>query len=220
MRRSRVATALVVLVLGVTIGRAAVDVQNAERVAQVTEARKLALLADARRAQAEALAATTAQRDQLQAKDLGLEQALADEQAKNADLQTKNDQLQSQLVAQLTFSLGRGGGPTVVGSSTTLNNKFAPGQCTWFVASKRYVPWNGDAWMWWQNAAALGFPEGSTPRVGSIMVTWESGFGHVAYVESVIGSIWTVSEMNYVAPYVIDRRTLTFGMVPLVGFIY
>src|SRR5438874_1988042 len=91
------------------------------------------------------------------------------------------------------------------------------------VATKRNVTWNGDAGYWYANAAAQGYSVGSAPKVGSIMVTWESWAGHVAYVEAVNpdGS-WTVSEMNWVAFDVIDERTIKPGQLgqKLVGFIY
>ncbi|HZK73402.1 MAG TPA: LysM peptidoglycan-binding domain-containing protein [Clostridia bacterium] len=100
---------------------------------------------------------------------------------------------------------------------------FPAGWCTYYVATKRNVTWRGDAGFWYQNAAAMGFPVGHTPKVGAIMVTWESYLGHVAYVESVnADGSWTVSEMNYVAFDVIDTRTIKPGELGsrLVGFIY
>jgi LysM repeat protein len=102
------------------------------------------------------------------------------------------------------------------------NAKFTYGQCTWYVASRRYVPWTGDAWMWWANARAMGYPEGQVPEPGAIMVTWESViFGHVAYVEQVNSDgSFVISEMNYRAWNVIDERTLHARDVPLIGFIY
>ena len=100
-------------------------------------------------------------------------------------------------------------------------NHFAFGYCTWYVANKRYVPWFGNAIEWWANARAYGFPEGQSPQVGSIMVTRESGFGHVAYVEAVSSDgSWTVSEMNFSGWDVVDRRTLRPGQAPVLGFIY
>jgi LysM repeat protein len=100
---------------------------------------------------------------------------------------------------------------------------FPPGWCTYYVATKRNVTWRGDAGYWYQNAAAQGYPVGPKPRVGAIMVTWESYLGHVAYVESVNpdGS-WTVSEMNFVAFDVISTRTIKPGQLGsrLIGFIY
>jgi hypothetical protein len=99
---------------------------------------------------------------------------------------------------------------------------FSFGWCTWYVSTKRYVPWMGNAIEWFRNAAAMGFPEGQAPRVGAIMVTRESGWGHVAYVESVDanGRGWTVSEMNYRGFGVVSTRHISTGQVPLVGFIY
>jgi peptidoglycan endopeptidase LytE len=102
-------------------------------------------------------------------------------------------------------------------------NGFPPGWCTYYVATKRNVTWRGDAGYWYQNASAQGYKVGPTPKVGSIMVTWESYLGHVAYVESVNpdGS-WVVSEMNFVAFNVISQRTIKPGQLGgrLVGFIY
>lgn len=102
------------------------------------------------------------------------------------------------------------------------NGKFTYGQCTYYVASRRYVPWSGDAWMWFGNARAMGYPEGQVPEPGAIMVTWESVvYGHVAYVEQVnADGSFVVSEMNFKAWNVIDTRTLRVKDVPLIGFIY
>jgi surface antigen len=99
-------------------------------------------------------------------------------------------------------------------------NHFPWGYCTWWVAQKRSVPWNGNAWQWYGNAQSYGRPTGRTPVPGAIMVTWESGVGHVAYVESVSGGSFTVSEMNYRGYGIVSSRTLTTSSVPLIGFIY
>jgi surface antigen len=100
-------------------------------------------------------------------------------------------------------------------------NHFAYGYCTWWVANQRPIPWFGNAIEWWPNAAAYGYAEGPTPRVGAVMVTRESAVGHVAYVIAVNGSSFTVSEMNYTSWDVVDQRTIQLGgSVPIVGFIY
>lgn len=100
-------------------------------------------------------------------------------------------------------------------------NNFAFGNCTYYVYNRRQVPWQGDAWAWYGNAQRRGFATGQAPRPGSIMVTWESGYGHVAYVESVnADGSWIVSEMNFVAFNAVDRRLIRPGGVPLIGFIY
>lgn len=105
-------------------------------------------------------------------------------------------------------------------ASSSGPNHFPWGWCTWYVASRRYVPWSGDAHDWYYNAQAYGRSVGRTPVAGSIMVTWESGWGHVAYVESVSGNTFTVSEMNYVAWGRVSSRTITTSQVPLIGFVY
>ena len=151
------------------------------------------------------LADVTAQRDDAQAQ---LQQVAAE-----------RDQLKEQLAG---LTAGRGGPVVQAGASVgPVSNHFTPGQCTWWVASKRPIPWFGNAGQWGPNAAAMGFPEGMSPRVGAVMVTWESAIGHVAYVEAVYGDgSWLVSEMNYVAPFVVDFRTIRPGGVPLETFVY
>jgi surface antigen len=100
-------------------------------------------------------------------------------------------------------------------------NHFAYGYCTWYVANKRYIPWFGNAIDWWPNARPYGREEGQAPRVGAVMVTRESGYGHVAYVEAVnADGSWRVSEMNYIGWNRVSTRTISPGQVPLVGFIY
>jgi LysM repeat protein len=103
---------------------------------------------------------------------------------------------------------------------------FPYGWCTWYVATRRPVPWRGNAIEWYGNAARMGFPEGSQPRVGAIMVTTESliGLGHVAYVETVNSDgSWLVSEMHYAFGWgTTDQRLIHPGQLKgaLIGFIY
>jgi LysM repeat protein len=130
-------------------------------------------------------------------------------------------------VVYQTTQLGSGGAMPTVVKSCCLGpypaTGFPVGWCTYYVATWRNVTWRGDAGWWYENAKAQGYPVGSQPRVGAIMVTWESYLGHVAYVEAVnADGSWTVSEMNYVAWNVIDWRTIKPGQLGtrLVGFIY
>lgn len=103
------------------------------------------------------------------------------------------------------------------------------GQCTWYVNTRRAAPWGGNAWQWYGRAQLKPWsrPVGSTPRVGAIMVTWESPYwGHVAYVEQVYSDgSWLVSEMNYASPTGggwgrVSYRHVIPGTIPLIGFIY
>lgn len=100
-------------------------------------------------------------------------------------------------------------------------HRFPYGYCTWYVASKRFVPWGGNAGTWLYNAKASGYKTGRTPAVGAIMVTTENRFyGHVAIVEKVSGDTITVSEMNYTGWARTDRRTLSASSRFIKGFIY
>lgn len=117
------------------------------------------------------------------------------------------------------------GGPMPVTAGapqgTYAGERFPYGYCTYYVATRRPIPWMGDAWAWYGNAQAMGYPTGSKPLVGAVMVTWESPIGHVAYVEAVNSDgSWLVSEMNYRGFALSSQRTIRPGQVPLIGFVY
>jgi surface antigen len=99
-------------------------------------------------------------------------------------------------------------------------HRFPYGYCTWYVAQRRYVPWGGNAISWLSNARASGKATGSSPKPGAIMVSAESRWGHVALVESVKGSSFTISEMNYAGFGKKSTRTLSVGSRAVKGFIY
>jgi len=109
--------------------------------------------------------------------------------------------------------------PIALGGGGT-GHRFPYGYCTWYVAQKRYVPWGGNASSWLANAKASGKATGSTPRPGAIVVTRESRWGHVALVEKVSGSSFTVSEMNYAGFGKKDFRTISTNSSVVRGFIY
>lgn len=100
-------------------------------------------------------------------------------------------------------------------------NGYPYGYCTYFVATRRFVPssW-GNAKNWLSSAKRAGYSTGQTPVAGAIMVTNESWWGHVAYVESVNGDTITISEMNYEGWGVIDHRTISIGSGNIRGFVY
>jgi len=99
-------------------------------------------------------------------------------------------------------------------------HSFPWGWCTWYVASRRHVPWGGNAGTWLYHAKAYGANIGRTPKVGAIMVSGESRYGHVGIVESVGGGSFTISEMNYAGFGKVDRRTISSGAGFVKGFIY
>lgn len=99
---------------------------------------------------------------------------------------------------------------------------FPAGYCTYYVAKKRGdVTWHGNAGTWLSKAKAQGKATGSQPKAGAIVVTGESGWGHVGYVENVNkdGS-YTISEMNYSGFGKTSSRTLNSGSGQVKGFIY
>lgn len=99
-------------------------------------------------------------------------------------------------------------------------HQFPWGWCTWYVASRRHVPWGGNAGTWLYHAKAFGANTGRAPKVGAIMVSGESRWGHVGVVESVSGGSFTISEMNYKGFGVVSKRTINTGAGFVRGFIY
>lgn len=124
--------------------------------------------------------------------------------------------------------------PASVGGASCGDN-FAYGQCTWYVASRRCIPWGGNANQWYYNAAAMGFAEGHMPVPGAVVVFWPGGdgassIGHVAYVEAVgpAGNVpagyFLQSEMNFYGNgggwARVSYRTLPDNSPGIQGFIY
>ncbi len=123
------------------------------------------------------------------------------------------------------YATPQGGTPTISGwrkleGKAGTGHKFPYGYCTWYVSQRRYVPWGGNAGAWLYNAKALGYYVGKTPKVGAIVVTTESWWGHVAIVESVSGGSITVSEMNYERWGKVNKRTLSASSRVIKGYIY
>jgi surface antigen/LysM repeat protein len=119
-------------------------------------------------------------------------------------------------------------GSTITGRASSVNrtpgakiNGYPYGWCTYYVATRRYVPssW-GNARSWLSSAKRAGYATGSEPAAGAIVVTSESGWGHVAYVESVNGGTITISEMNYEGWGVTSRRTISANGGVVRGYVY
>ncbi len=100
-------------------------------------------------------------------------------------------------------------------------NGYPYGYCTYYVAVKRSVPTSwGNAGQWLSSAKRAGYSIGSEPVPGAIVITSESWWGHVAYVESVNGNSFTVTEMNYNGWGVTSSRTMSAGDGAIKGFVY
>ncbi len=101
------------------------------------------------------------------------------------------------------------------------SHRFAYGHCTYYVASRVYVPWSGHAKSWLANSRAYGYKTGKTPVVGSIVATTENRwYGHVAFVEAVNKNSITVSEMNYVGWNRKSVRVIPINSRVIRGYIY
>ena len=132
-------------------------------------------------------------------------------------------------IAQIDQELAQSPSAPAVGSSHSCGNRFAYGYCTYYVATRRCIPWLGNAWQWWGNAAAMGYREGRTPARGAVAVWGRGGYspeGHVAFVEQVgpadgvpAGS-FLISEMNFRGWNRVDDRVVSDNAPGLVGFIY
>ena len=117
------------------------------------------------------------------------------------------------------------GGHTILGTMRGGYNGGYPGQCTWYANYKRPDLPNGmgNGGQYVASARAKGLPTGTTPRAGALVSTREAAFfGHVAYVESVNwgAGTMTISEMNYVGPYIVSRRTISIGSSVIIGYVY
>jgi surface antigen/peptidoglycan hydrolase CwlO-like protein len=116
-----------------------------------------------------------------------------------------------------------------VDTSHSCGDRFAFGNCTYYVATRRCIPWLGNAWEWWGKARAYGYAEGQIPQAGAIVV-WGAGgsspVGHVAYVEavgptaSIPAGSFLISEMNFIGWDRVNYRVVRVGSPGILGFIY
>ena len=144
----------------------------------------------------------------------------------------------AQLAQQIDEIDNELGGTAAVPSTTSCSDSFAYGDCTWYVATQRCIPWGGNANAWYYNASRLGYNEGAVPEVGAVAV-WDQGqgganawYGHVAFVEAVgpslgVGSVaavpagdFEISEMNWGNWDQVDYRVLPDSAGYFQGFIY
>lgn len=110
--------------------------------------------------------------------------------------------------------------PKATYSNKAEGNHFAYGYCTYYVASRRQIPWFGNAGTWLAGAIKYGFASGRVPKVGAIIVTSESRWGHVGIVEAVDGGQITISEMNYRGWAKVTTRTISAAYGAIKGYIY
>lgn len=99
----------------------------------------------------------------------------------------------------------------------SVGNRYAPGNCTWYVYERRAAlgrpigSFWGNATSWAGSARSAGLVVNKTPTPGAIFQTsggW-GGYGHVGIVERVEGGRVFVSDMNFGGYNVVTHRELT-----------
>lgn len=110
--------------------------------------------------------------------------------------------------------------PSIIDKNPKGGHSFPYGYCTWYVASKKYVPWGGNAGTWLYNAKAYGVKTGKKAKKGAIIVTSESWYGHVGIVTKVSGNSITIKEMNYRGWGKVSSRTISAKNRVIKGYIY
>jgi surface antigen len=114
------------------------------------------------------------------------------------------------------------------------NPGFPVGQCTFYAEQKAHQymgvwpHFTGNADDWVATAERSGWPVGTSPRIGSVIVfqpgtDGAEGDGHVAFVTNYYPSTdrVVISEMNFAGPGRVDTRTITNGTDnPGIKYIY
>ena len=117
-------------------------------------------------------------------------------------------------------SYGYGGG--------SAGNRYAPGNCTWYVYERRMELgrpigglW-GNAYSWATSARGAGYVINNIPAPGAIIQTSSGGggYGHVGIVESVDGANIYISDMNFAGYNVVTRRTIPLSQAGAYNFIH
>lgn len=131
----------------------------------------------------------------------------------------------SSVINRREYATPSGGSPATSGwkkleGKAGSGHSFPYGYCTWYVAQRRYVPWGGNAGTWLYQAKIMGYKTGKSPQKGSIMVSSESWWGHVAVVENVGKDTITISEMNYKGWGKKSSRTIPISSRVIKGYIY
>lgn len=146
------------------------------------------------------------------------------EEEKQAEIDKANYAAYQSTLAYSTPNTSRN---VIVRDSSATRNVYSDassyyyGYCTWYVASQKNIPslW-GNAGEWLYSAQNSGYAIGAEPKEGSIIVTNESGWGHVGIVEKVENDTVTISEMNYAGWGIVNNREINENSSVIQGFIY
>lgn len=112
----------------------------------------------------------------------------------------------------------------------TAGNRYAPGNCTWYVYERRAQMgrpvgsfW-GNANTWASSARAAGFRVDRSPAAGAVLTDQAGYYGHVGVVERVLenGDI-VITEMNnyaYGGFNIVNSRTISAGQASAYQYIH
>jgi hypothetical protein len=96
-------------------------------------------------------------------------------------------------------------------------------ECTYFVAQQTFIPFNGNANQWLNNAEKYNFKlyrGNSKADKYAVLQTNESAkYGHVAWITDIDGNNIHIKEKNFAGTGVISQRTLKKGDKRIQGII-
>lgn len=96
---------------------------------------------------------------------------------------------------------------------------FPKGQCTYYVAKRVKITFGGNAKNWLTNAKAAGYETDNAAAPGDVVVTTDSPYGHVAYVEQVTADYIVIKEMNFVGWNKVSSRKIPIDSKTIRGYI-
>ena len=112
--------------------------------------------------------------------------------------------------------------------NASVGNRYAPGNCTWYVYERRAElgrpigSFWGNATSWANSARSAGFLVDNNPTPGAIFqTTWGGyGLGHVGMVERVDAQNIYISDMNYAGYNIVTHRVIPMSEVHRYNFIH
>ncbi len=130
----------------------------------------------------------------------------------------------SNLVSSKTAKTSKTSKKSLTVAPSRTSNKFVKWYCTRYVARYKNVTWRGNAWTWYNNAAAQWVPVWKQAQVWAIVVfNWagyNSYYGHVWIVVWDDGSNIIVKDMNYRSFWEVTTRKVPKSNRSIKWYIY
>lgn len=110
--------------------------------------------------------------------------------------------------------------------NVSAGNRYAPGNCTWYVYERRMEigrpigSFWGNATSWATSARSAGLVVNNTPAAGAIIQSSSGYYGHVGFVERVDGSNIYISDMNFAGYNIVTHRTIPLSQAGAYNFIH